>query len=173
MSKFETEMDFIRAGELSRIHIAIDEFNNLSSAEQQGIFDRLQYGDANIRRFYKIFQSIQRKDLATDVFTTFFEFLGELVFPGYQFTTSKLTDGFASVTIFRNLPSYHTYDFDNAKLPKMLEVKSVLKAIFNKPDKKTLNRMKLFFVAVLADCKKCNTTWLMVNKEDGGVTFIC
>ena len=172
MSKFETEMDFVRAGDLSHLHLAIDEFNNLSPAEQQGIFDRLQDSDENIRRFYRIYKSIDNKVLASDVFSTFFEFLGELAFPGYQFNTSKHTDGFASVIFVRNLPSYHTYDFANAELPKMMEVKSVLKAIFNKPDKKTLNRMKLFFVAILADDKKTKKHWMMVKKENGSVTFI-
>lgn len=172
MSKFETEMDFIRAGELSRIHIAIDEFNNLTPAEQVGIFDRLYESDENIRRIFKIFKSIQNIFLADDVCRTFLEFVGELAFPGYLFNTSKHTDGFASVALIGNLPSYYTYDFANSNLPKMMEVKSVLKAIFNKPDKKTLNRMKLFFVAALADHKKNNGHWIMVKKEDKSVTFI-
>lgn len=172
MSKFETEMDFIRAGDLSRIHIAIDEFNNLSPAEQVGIFDRIYESDENIRRFSKHYQSIQSKVLANDVYRTFIEFVGELVFPGYFFNTSKSIDGFASIALIGNLPSYYTYDFASSKLPKMMEIKSVLKAIFNKPDKKMLNRMKLLFVAALADDKKQNKHWIMVKKEDKSVTFI-
>ena len=42
MSKFETEMKLVRAGNLSRIHIAIDEFNNFSFAEQQRIVARVE-----------------------------------------------------------------------------------------------------------------------------------
>ena len=174
MSKFETEMDFVRAGDLSHLHLAIDEFNKLSPAEQQGIFDRLQDSDENIRRFYKLFLSLRNyhSDISCDVSNTFIEFLGELAFPGYLFNTSKYTNGIVSVTVLSNLPSYHTYDFAGSKLPKMMEVKNILKAIFNKPAKKTLNRMKLFFVAYLADYKKHNGHWLMKNKENGDVTFI-
>ena len=176
MSKFETEMKLVRAGNLSRIHIAIDEFNNFSIAEQQRIFNRLQDSDENIRRFYKLFMSLNiynDTDISCDVANTFIEFLGELAFPGYQFNTKKYTNGFASVSFLGNLPSYYTYDFETAYLPKMMEVKKILRAIFNNPDKKTLNRMKLFFVAYLADAKTNNETWIMRNKENGGVTFIC
>ena len=174
MSKFETEMDFVRAGDLSHLPLAIDEFNNLSPAEQQGIFDRLQVSDENIRHFYKLCLSLRNYNASTSwgVISTFIEFLGELVFPGYQFSTFKNTNSGISVIYCKNLPSYYTYDFVNSKLPKMMEVKSILRAIFNKPNKKTINRMKLFFVANLADNKKHFGKWIMENKENGSVTFM-